>query len=304
MSMIRLSITLLLLAGLLDAQQVADTAFQPAVGAPQFAAGRGPVVLLDEAHVNFHTLDGRYRSFGLLLERDGFVVRPNRAPFARATLDSARVLVIANALARQNEQEWRLPNPSAFTPEEIRVVRDWVHAGGSLFLIADHMPFPGAAEDLAAEFGVYMTNGYARDSTGSTGQMRFRRADGTLGAHPVISGRNARERIDSLTSFTGQAFRARDGATPLMTLPAKTVNLLPVVAWQFSDSTPHFRADGMLQGAALEFGRGRVVVLGEAAMLSAQLAGPQRQPMGMNHPVAAQNPQFALNVVRWLARVY
>jgi hypothetical protein len=26
--------------------------------------------------------------------------------------------------------------------------------------------------------------------------------------------------------------------------------------------------------------------------------------MGMNHPVAAQNYQFALNVVRWLARVY
>ena len=60
----------------------------------------------------------------------------------------------------------------------------------------------------------------------------------------------------------------------------------------------------MLQGAAIEFGGGRVVLLAEAAMLSAQLAGPQRNRMGMNHPEAAQNAQFALNVVRWLARVY
>jgi hypothetical protein len=45
------------------------------------------------------------------------------------------------------------------------------------------------------------------------------------------------------------------------------------------------------------------VFLGEAAMCSAQLAGPQRGPMGMNHPWAPQNPQFCLNTVRWLTRV-
>jgi hypothetical protein len=51
----------------------------------------------------------------------------------------------------------------------------------------------------------------------------------------------------------------------------------------------------------LAFGRGRVAVFGEAAMFSAQLAGPERRPMGMNAPEAPQNPRFLLNLVRWLA---
>ena len=44
-----------------------------------------------------------------------------------------------------------------------------------------------------------------------------------------------------------------------------------------------------------------VVLLGEAAMLSAQRAGPEAAPMGMNAPGAEQNAQFALNVLHWLA---
>lgn len=35
-------------------------------------------------------------------------------------------------------------------------------------------------------------------------------------------------------------------------------------------------------------------------MFSAQLAGEERIPMGMNRPEAAQNYRFALNVLRWL----
>lgn len=36
-------------------------------------------------------------------------------------------------------------------------------------------------------------------------------------------------------------------------------------------------------------------------MFSAQLAGPQEVPMGMNAPVASQNPRFLVSLVRWLA---
>ena len=286
------------------AQQVADTTYRPTISAPAFAARTGPLVLLDEAHVNFHTVEGRYLPFVKLLERDGYVVRPNRARFSVAALASARVLVIANALAKQNDNNWRLPNPSAFADDEIAAVRDWVRDGGSLLLIADHMPFGGAAEKLALEFGVIFGNGFAADSALNTGAMRFRRADNSLLSHPIFRGRSADERVDSITTFTGQAFRLTVGGEPLIVLGKGTTLLLPIVAWQFSDSTPRIRADGMLQGAALEFGSGRVVMLGEAAMLSAQLGGPQRNPMGMNHPEAKQNAQFALNVMRWLVRLY
>jgi hypothetical protein len=48
-------------------------------------------------------------------------------------------------------------------------------------------------------------------------------------------------------------------------------------------------------------GRGRVAFFGEAAMFSAQVAGREKRPMGMNAPLAEQNAQFALNTLHWLS---
>ncbi|HEX8246526.1 MAG TPA: hypothetical protein VF541_23680, partial [Longimicrobium sp.] len=65
-------------------------------------------------------------------------------------------------------------------------------------------------------------------------------------------------------------------------------------------------AAGRAQGVAMAFGAGRVVVLGEAAMLSAQVATlPGREPMrmGMNVP-GSDDQQFALNVMHWLSRLF
>lgn len=285
----------------LDAQQVPDSAFAPAIAKPAFAEGAGPVVLVDEAHTNFHTTDGRYYAFARLLRRDGYVVRGTRDPFTPASLAGARVLVIANALNARNADDWILPTPSAFTPAEIAAVEAWVREGGSLLLIADHMPFPGAADGLAAAFGIAFGNGFAYDSTEQESRFRFSRTNGLLADHAIVNGRDASERVDSIDSFTGQAFRLmRADAQPLLTLAPGTVLLMPEVAWQFSSLTPRIQAGGMLHGAVLQHGQGRVAVFGEAAMFSAQLAGRDRAPMGMNDPAAPQNAQFLLNVMRWL----
>lgn len=282
--------------------QAADTGFNPSITSPAYPAERGPPVLLDEAHFNFHTIEGRYAPFVKLLRRDGFVVAPLRSRVTPASLGATKILVIANALAERNTTEgWSLPTPPAFDPDEVETIRRWVRAGGSLLLIADHMPFPGAAETLAGGFGVLFANGFATDSTCGADEFVFRRSDGSLGGHPIVSGRNRGERIDSVRTFTGQAFRLHGPGRPLLTLPAGATVLLPVTAWQFSDSTPRIPAEGMLQGVAFPYGRGRVATFGEAAMFSAQVSGPQRRPMGMNAPGAAQNPQFLLNVMRWLA---
>lgn len=294
-----------LLAGAVPAaaQQVADTAYAPAIERPSFPAGEGPLVLIDEAHHNFHTAGGRYRAFARLLRRDGYVVEPNPDAFTAETLARTRVLVIANALADRNVEDWSLPNPSAFTPAEIEAVAAWVRGGGSLLLIADHMPIAGNAEALAAAFGLRFQNGFAIDTLGGGGRATFRRTDGTLRAHPIADGRGPAERVDSVTTFTGQAFRADpdSGAEPLLVLPEDFVLLLPSEAWEFTESTPRISAAYLLQAAVLEFGGGRVAAFGEAAMFSAQLAGEQRVPMGMNVSAAAQNYRFALNVMRWLA---
>jgi len=284
------------------AQQVPDTTFSPPIASPAFAPGEGPVVLIDEGHHNFHTLGGRYAPFARLVERDGFVLRPHAGPFTRTALDSARVLVVANALAERNLEDWNLPVLPAFDTSEVHVVEGWVRDGGSLLLVADHLPFGGAAEGLAAAFGVLLSNGFAQDASGHMNFM-LRRSDRLLHAHPVTDGRGPGERVDSVAVYTGEAFRTTLPVDTLLVMESGSTLLLPEVAWQFSPLTPQIRADGMLVGAALTHGRGRVVVFGEAAMLTAQLAGPQRMPAGMNAPEAAHNSRLVLNTVRWLAGV-
>ncbi|MBL9188222.1 MAG: hypothetical protein JNK23_12125 [Opitutaceae bacterium] len=285
------------------AQQVADTAFAAPIVSPVFAEGRGPVVAIDEAHGNFHTATGRYVAFANLARRDGFVVRASAEKFSAPALREVRVLVIANALHPRNASgNWTLPTPSAFAPDEIAAVVAWVRAGGALLLIADHMPFPGAVAELAAAFGFTFSNGYAQDATGRS-QLAFRRADASLADHAVVRGRSAAEVIDTVRNFTGSAFRGPPEATSLLILPKGSVSLECKVAARFDADTPRVDVSGWSQGAVVKAGRGRVAVFAEAAMFSAQLAGPDKRPMGMNDPAAKQNPQFLLNILRWLTGV-
>jgi len=289
-----------LLALSANAQQVADTDFKPPIPSPAYRLERGPVVMLDEAHFNFHTAEGRYKPFAQLLRRDGYVVKASTLKFSKASLRDGQILVIANPLAERNQTDWSLPTPTAFSDEEIAAVRDWVKGGGSLLLIADHMPFPGAAGNLALAFGVRFSNGYAVDEK-AQGPMLFKLSDGSLKEHPITRGRSDAEKIDSVATFTGSAFQVEGNAQPLLILGPSVVSFLTTVAGQITAETPRTPVKGWYQGAVLRFGKGRVAVFGEAAMFSAQLAGPNKNPMGMNAPVAARNPQFLLNVMHWLS---
>jgi hypothetical protein len=77
--------------------------------------------------------------------------------------------------------------------------------------------------------------------------------------------------------------------------------LYPDTAWQFHADTRREAAGGRWQGAVREVGRGRVAVFGEAAMFSAQRAGPGNIPFGMNAPEAEQNVILLRRIVEWLA---
>ena len=282
--------------------QQADLSFEPTIERPAYPHGRGPVVQIDEAHGNFHTLDGRYAPFGKLLRRDGYQVQGLAEPATAETLARGEIYVVSNALAASDQKAWKLPIEPAFTRAEIEAIRAWVEDGGSLMLVADHMPMPGAVEDLAAAFGVFFTNGFLYDAAGES-HLAFTPGAG-LAEHPITEGRSAVERVDSVRTFTGQAFRASGEIQPLLTVPAGSRVRLPIVAWEFDETTPSIPADGMLQGAVLEFGRGRVAFFGEAAMFSAQVQVRDgvRRRFGMNEPAAEQNPQFLLNVMHWLSR--
>ena len=284
---------------------VSDPDFEPEVGEPVWEEGAGPRVAFDAAHANYHTAEGRYALLARWLRRDGYVVEGLRQPWCAETLQPYDLLVVSNALHPDDLRSWRLPTTPAFEREEIEAVVRWVEAGGALWLIADHMPFPGAAQELARAFGLLFGNAYA--STESGPLPPFTR-DAGLGEHPITRGRAADERIDTVSTFGGQAFRVHGVApgtiSPLLTLPERSVLRLPRRAGRLGERTATLPADGMLQGVALRRGEGRVAAFGEAAMFSAQRferRGEVVFVMGMNDPDAPQNAQLALNVAHWLS---
>jgi len=132
-----------------------DKSFDPTVSDPAYEAGAGPLVCLDEAHNNFHTLENRFWAFGELLRRDGYVVESSREKFSAAALARCRILVVSNAQLESGDWgDYPYPTPSGFTDAEIDAVQTWVTQGGSLLLTADHMPLAGVSSKLASAFGV------------------------------------------------------------------------------------------------------------------------------------------------------
>jgi hypothetical protein len=123
------------------------------------------VVYIDAAHNNFHTKDQRFKPFANLLLNDGYVVESFTEKFDVANLAPVKVLVISNPAndANHPESNWVNPIVSAFSDNEIEALVNWVGNGGSLLLIADHYPFPGAVAELAARFGFTLDNGYNFD---------------------------------------------------------------------------------------------------------------------------------------------
>ena len=320
-----LIVSAVLLAGLCWAQDpvLYDADYRPTVDDPAFAAGQGPLVLVDEAHNNFHTIEGRYHVFAELLINDGYRVEPNTSSFSAEALADASVLLIANALNATNvtaveSDPWTTPVAPALTGEEIQAVVQWVSEGGSLMLVADHMPFPGAINGLAAQFGVIWQNAFAFAGNftfqgGDPNLLQFGLGtpgpDGGIGHdHPVYQGRNSAERVDFVSTFTGSAFRLAPGskARPVMQLGTGPSSLMayPTNHLVITQATPFELAMGLLQGATLKHGEGRVAFMGEAAMFSARIAdfvSPGFQ-MGMsNQELAPHNKQFTLNLVHWLS---
>jgi len=291
----------------LHAQQVADSTFSTKVDHPSYISSH-PKVLFDEAHQNFHTASGRYKPFADLITSDGYQVTPNGEKFTREILEGYHILVIANALGAESikSREWSggwITNGSkpAFSVEECDAVHGWVQRGGSLLLIADHRPFGGAADALARRFGVEMSKGYAWDDKNSPkefnnpGVIVYTWENGLLIDHPITQGRDTTERINRIITFVGQSLKGPKSSAAFLELAGTAID-----RENLQDSAKIMSAAGRSQGLALEYNKGRVIVLGEAAMLSAQIGGKEK--FGMNYP-GVDNKQLALNIMHWLSRL-
>src|SRR5882762_8213881 len=228
-----------------------------------------------------------------------FKLRLTKKNSQRATLKGFNVLVISNALGAERMNMPEAANP-AFTTEECDAVRDWVKGGGHLLLIADHAPMGSANQILAERFGVNMSKMFTVDNenydkeSNNRGFIVYTRESGRLVDHAITRGRNDSERVNKIIAFTGQSLRGPPESVAFLKLADSAVDAMPGV------NNDPASAAGRAQGIAMNFGKGRAVVLGEAAMLSAQLSGPNRMPFGMNRP-GIDNRQLALNIVHWLS---
>jgi hypothetical protein len=316
----------LLLPSMAASQQVADSAFNTNVTNPAFTA-KHPVVVIDQAHGNFHTASGRYKPLAELLRSDGFNIVEGKEKFDKPI--HADVLIIANA---ETDVPNGTPQPPAFTPAECDAVYEWIEKGGSLLLIADHTPYGAAAATLGAKFGIDMGKGFVFDPditniVDAPTTLLYSAENRLLGEHGITRGRNDGERVRRVVAFTGQSLSVPPGATALMRLGPDAFELhtqeemeqaVPKLGYEgmnrvraadaayVAQMKDRHGVAGRAQGVALKIGKGRVVMMGEAAMFSAQVfkftfeGKLVEGKMGMNAE-GNDDRQFALNVLHWLS---
>jgi hypothetical protein len=279
------------------AQQSADPHFDARVENPAFTKNF-PRVLFDVAHYTLDTTNGRYKPFANLLFNDGYHLAVNRQPFTKATLATFKVLVIVNPLGGEEMDDEGADGP-AFTTAECDAVSDWIRGGGALLFAVDQAPFASAAEILAKRLGIDMSKGETLDSANADKDLKtpsvivFSRENRLLVEHPITNGRSDVERINRVIAFSGQSLKGPEGSDAFLKLAETAVDRIAL-------SGTNASAAGRALGIAFRLGKGRVVVLGEAAMLSAQVTGSNNQPFGMNVP-EIDNKQLALNIMHWLS---
>jgi hypothetical protein len=201
--------------------------------------------------------------------------------------------------------------------------------------------------DMSAGTTMDRTN-FDKDS-GSATFLVFSRDNGLLGDHAITRGRNETERLNKVVTFTGQSLKGPVDSAEVLKLgdTAKDMPALTPEQWKAAlaearkkakegkgdessvqppgiqlprgsvavrvgdaSSRRLMSAAGRDQCVAFELGKGRVVVLGEAGVLSAQVVtgmpggqGNQKERrFGMNYP-GTDDRQFALNIMHWLSRL-
>lgn len=298
-----------------DSAQQADADFKPLNMVKQFSIQNSPVVFVDAAHNNFLTLSGRYAPFGQVLKSAGYTVNASNSRFTLAHLNRADILVIANALDKKRSN-WAPPYTAAFTANEVVNLKQWVLEGGSLFLVADHAPFPAVISKLAEEFGIEFSNGHVSDAVFRVKNQTLREHDITCptveqkqtvyASRLLIDGLGVNESAKCITqvrTFGGSAFQVPDHAISLLTLHPNAVSLVPKIPFQVNADTPKLAIGGWSQGAVMEVGKGRVAIFSEGMMFSSQRDLKTNKVYGLRSQGAEQNERFLLNVMSWLSHV-
>lgn len=301
-SIFALFCALALTINLSHAQQLPDLAFDYPISAPTFSADKGPSVVLDIGHSPY-AQRGNYKPFLKLLKADGYLTGTIDGSLTNDKLAGHNILVLVNAYRSDFSNFSVMEPPSAFDDTEIQTIVSWVKNGGRLFLIADHAPFSGGTAKLAEEFGYTFINSYVLKDEGEqrgSGKIQFERGKGLNAQHPAMT-TDVGKTITHYVSFTGQAIIPPAEAMPLLTIPQGYLAVLTQRLRSERHSAPAINASSLSQGSTLEFGSGRLVIMGEAGGMSAQIVNGERK-FGMNVEEAKHNPAFVRALLAWLAQ--
>ena len=288
----------------LNSQQIIDSSFTYNIKKPAYPLNKGPIIYIDEYHNNDMSLSNKMFPLIEVLKNDGYRIHPFNWSLNESSLENVKLLVIIGALHKTNVNNWKLPTPSAFSDVEIEIVLSWIKEGGDLLLVADHMPFPGAVKRLSSRLGVDWYNGFVIDSI-NWGMSIFSTREGTLKNHSLLKGRFPDEKVDWVATYYGSGFKLKDTTiTGLFSFDnSNIVSYQTQEAWKMYSYTPTTASNKLFQAATLTYGKGRVAIIGEASLFSAQLVGKDKNPVGINFQNNNQNLQFVLNLFHWLSRV-
>lgn len=291
---------LLLLASCSRNSSVADNDYDVTVSKPMLAEMKLKVYF-DESHKNHHRISTTYKPFANLISNDGCIVKANNKPISKTILADANIYAIVTAMGKEDPGA-----TSPFAQEEIDILEEWVKEGGSALIITEHYPFGIAMSPLLDKFGIQVHNGYTEDTLLNNKQVKdallFEKSNGSLNTtHPVFNN------VERINTFTGSSVKGDSTWFPLIIFSpnAQNYNVKVDVKKDGGDITTSveysdfYSANGYSQGLCRQYGKGRIIVLAESAFITAQV-DKNGNKFGMNIP-EADNKQFALNIIRWLA---
>lgn len=284
--------------------------YQSTGAAPLFATD-GPAVLVDAAHWNDGTRAGRLQAFAGLLAADGFLVLPEGNATRAEMLADARIAVVVNPLGVTGAlrrvargiglDRLTILDDDALISQEVETTLQWVENGGSLLLAADESPLARGSQSLAERLGVRMRGRLVVDLGHSDGheptRLVFSRENGLVGTHPIVDGYADAPPVNRVVTFGGQALEGPPGSATLLRLSDSAAEVERAGA----PPTTGQPVGGLAQALAFERGRGRVVVLGDSHVLTADVVagGP---PTGLAW-AGTNNERFVRYIMRWLSRL-
>jgi hypothetical protein len=280
-----------------------DAGFDTSVENPMYEHSKGPNILLDAAHHNFHVTEGFIEPFAEIAAADGYRTVVGTSRFTPEFLRSFDIVMVITALPFEFTSKTEVTTETTFTDSEIEALHGWVSSGGSLLVFSEHAPFDQAINPLLKRFDVTSSVGTIADPVhydkelGWEGWVVFSRENGLLNAdHPIVNGRDDSEAVNSVVTFGGSALTGDE-----------YVNI-----FRLSDTAENRQhptgvgPDGMGDSQALagEVGEGRILIFGDSngftAMNFDEEDGSVRS-LGMN-TAHHDWKQMVLNSLHWLSR--